>query len=223
MKKEAYYFSHDANSRNDVKLLKVRRQLGAEGYAIYFMLIEVLREQTGYKLPISAIPDLAYDFDVSEEKVKTVVSSYELFCIEENEFFSTRLLKSMEEYNSRRTKYIEAGRKGGQASVKHRLSNPQPLKERKGKENKYIGAAAPTFKNWSVNDFVLELKKFKEDYPKDTLNKFYKYWSEPSPSGKMRLQLQPTWETKRRLEKWVTDAKKPIQETQTAPPLRKIG
>jgi hypothetical protein len=213
MKKEAYYFSHDANARNDVKVLKVRRQLGAEGYAIYFMIIEVLREQSHYKLPLSAIADLAYDFDVSEEKVKTIVCSYDLFQIEEDEFFSSRLLKSMEEYNEKRTKYIEAGRLGGQASVKRRLSKAQALKERKGKEKKelFIGAGAPktkTFKDWSKDDLIENLKEFKEAYDKDVLNEFYKHWVEPSPSGKMRLQLEKTWDTNLRLQKWMRTKEK---------------
>jgi general stress protein YciG len=210
MKKEAYYFSHDANARNDVKLLKVRRQLGAEGYAIYFMIIEVLREQSQYKLPLTAIADLAYDFDVSEEKVKTLVCSYDLFQIEEETFFSSRLLKSMEDYNQRKTKYIEAGRKGGQASVKHRLINPQALKERKGKESKgnIEGVAVATkpksFKNWTKEDFLKDMERFRESYEPKTLNAFYKHWIEPSASGKMKLQLQPTWDTSLRLQKWIS-------------------
>ena len=43
------YFSHDSNARNSDKLMKVRMKLGAEGYGIFFMLIERLREEEGYK------------------------------------------------------------------------------------------------------------------------------------------------------------------------------
>jgi general stress protein YciG len=152
MKKDAYYFSHDANARNDIKILRLRRQLGVEGYGIYFMVVEVLREQIDHKLPISSIPDLAYDFNVSEEKVKTVILSYDLFRMEDDLFFSERLLRSMEEYNSKKIKYVEAGRKGGQASVKRRLNIAQPLKESKGNEIK-------NFKEQLLNNEV-DLSKF---------------------------------------------------------------
>lgn len=52
MSKEAYYFSHDTNARNDPKILALRDNWGVEGYGIYWVLIEMLRESNDYKLPI---------------------------------------------------------------------------------------------------------------------------------------------------------------------------
>ena len=40
MKKDTFYFSHDYNAHNDVKILFMRQQLGMEGYGIYWFLIE---------------------------------------------------------------------------------------------------------------------------------------------------------------------------------------
>jgi hypothetical protein len=138
MKKDAYYFSHDANARNDFKILKIRRSLGLEGYAIYFCLIEMLREQNTYKLPITSIPDIAFDLHTSDEKIKTVIYSFDLFEIDENEFFSVRLLRSMDKYNSLKTKLIENGRKGGLSKAKAGLkqSSSIKVKESKVKESK---------------------------------------------------------------------------------------
>jgi hypothetical protein len=59
-----------------------------------------------------------------------------------------------------------------------------------------------TFKNWSKEEFIEDLKQFSEEYPKDTLNAFFLYWSESSASGKMRFQLEKTWESARRLIRW---------------------
>ena len=59
-----------------------------------------------------------------------------------------------------------------------------------------------TFKNWSKDEFIEDLKQFSEEYPKDTLNAFFLYWSESSASGKMRFQLEKTWESARRLIRW---------------------
>jgi hypothetical protein len=126
-------------------MLKLRRQLGIEGYGIYFMVIESLREQENYTLPLDSYDDLAYDFATSMQKVKAVVEGFGLFNADANCFYSPRLMRSMESYNSMKTKRIEAGRVGGLASVKQRLSKRQRLlndcssikgKEMKGKEIK---------------------------------------------------------------------------------------
>lgn len=133
MKKDAYYFSHDANARNDIKILKVRRSLGLEGYAIYFCIIEMLRDQTDYKLPLDALQDIAFDLQTSEEKIKTIVHSFNLFQIEGNHFFSARLMKSMESYNELKAKLSEAGRKGG---LSRALTSPKPPLSIKGNKRK---------------------------------------------------------------------------------------
>ena len=72
------YFSHDSNARNSDKLMKVRMKLGAEGYGIFFMLIERLREEEGYKSTID-YDTLAFDLRVEPEKVKQIVENYDLF------------------------------------------------------------------------------------------------------------------------------------------------
>lgn len=68
------------------------------------------------------------------------------------------------------------------------------------------GGKPPTrpkgFKQWSELEFIDDIKKYSAPYEKDMLNAFFKYWSEKSPSEKMKFQLQPTWETKKRLESW---------------------
>ena len=135
--KQAYYFPHDSNARNDVKLLRLRRSLGIEGYGLYFCLIEILREQTNYRLPLSAVPDISFDMHISDEKVLTVIKSFGLFEINENdEFFSPRLIRSMDALEAKRQRYIEAGRKGGKATPKHRLSNAQASEKSKVKKSK---------------------------------------------------------------------------------------
>lgn len=51
--------------------------------------------------------------------------------------------------------------------------------------------------------FLDELRQFTSVYPSSTLNDFYSYWTEPNKSGtKMRFELERTWDTKRRLQRW---------------------
>lgn len=62
--------------------------------------------------------------------------------------------------------------------------------------------AQKTFKNFSEKDFIEEIKKYEKDFSSQMLNNFFLYWKERSAAGKMKFQLEKTWETKLRLEKW---------------------
>lgn len=95
MKKEAYYFSHDANAQDDPKCMLLIDQMGMEGYGIFWGLIEKLRSEASYKLPLSVTGSFAKRWGTSKEKVDTVINNYGLFTIEEQQFFSLRLLNSM--------------------------------------------------------------------------------------------------------------------------------
>lgn len=110
--KESYYFSHDSNARNDVKIIKLRRQLGLEGYGLYWCLIEMLRDTPDYKLPIDAIDDIAFILNISKEKVETVINNYELFVVNEQQFFSERLIRNIEKYIDTKKRLSEAGKIG---------------------------------------------------------------------------------------------------------------
>ena len=110
--KESYYFSHDSNARNDVKVIKLRRQLGLEGYGIYWCLIEMLRDTPDYKLSIDAVEDIAFSLNTPKEKIETVIKAYDLFVIDENQFFSERLIRNMEKYIDTKKRLSDAGKQG---------------------------------------------------------------------------------------------------------------
>lgn len=97
MKKDAYYFSHDANAQDDPKCMMLIDQLGMEGYGIFWGLIEKLRNEPDFKLPTYVLPSLAKRWGTSTEKVQLVVSKFGLFVFEDDVFFSARLLRSMNE------------------------------------------------------------------------------------------------------------------------------
>lgn len=99
MKKDAFYFPHFANARHDRKLKRVQKELGLEGYAIYFQLLEILREQLDFKYPIGDIDLLADEMGTSEPKIKAVVCNYDLFTIDEQDnFFSIKQLYYLQPY-----------------------------------------------------------------------------------------------------------------------------
>lgn len=94
-KKDAYYFSHDANAQDDPKCMLLIDQMGMEGYGIFWALIERLRNEAEYKLPLCVCNAFAKRWGTSREKIETVVKSYGLFIIENENFFSHRLQNSM--------------------------------------------------------------------------------------------------------------------------------
>ena len=99
--KDVYYFSHDCNARNDEKILAMRSIYGLEGYAMYFMIVEILREQDEYKLEITKYTwnTLAMQMHTEANKVKEFVNDcvneFHLFVIENNVLYSESLIKRM--------------------------------------------------------------------------------------------------------------------------------
>lgn len=102
MNKDAYYFPHFSNARIDRKIRRVRKDLGIEGYAIYFMLLEVLREQEDFSYPMHDIDLLADDFGTSDAKIEVVIKNYGLFDIDEHQnFFSIKQIEYLKPYLER--------------------------------------------------------------------------------------------------------------------------
>lgn len=119
MKKDAYYFPHDYNARNDEKILKVRIKYGAEGYGIYFMIIERLRENSDYSAK-TEYETLAFELQVGIEKVKSIIEDFGLFDFSKDKkyFFSKGLNNRMEPLEKIRQQRSEAGRKSAEQRAK---------------------------------------------------------------------------------------------------------
>ena len=122
MDKDAYYFPHFSNARHDRKIKRILKELGVEGYGIYFMLLEVLREQTNLQYPMDDIDLLADEFRTSEQKVRTVVCNYKLFDITPDEkFFSPKLIEYLEPYFKMKEQRKLAGIASGKARKRKEL------------------------------------------------------------------------------------------------------
>lgn len=110
--KQAYYFSHDSNARNDKNIIKLRRKTGMEGYGVYWCIIEILREEASHKMQLSRIDDIAFQIGATVDLVNDVINSYQLFKIENDIFFSESLIRRMEMYKDVKSKLSDAGKKG---------------------------------------------------------------------------------------------------------------
>lgn len=169
--KDAYYFSHDSNAKDDPKCVLLIEQLGLEGYGIFWVLIEILREQPNFQYPLRLIPSIARKYNTTVEKVKTVIIGYELFLIQDDKIFlSESLNRRMSIFLEKREKLSQAGKKGAQikkdrnrniaqASLKQCLNLLEASKENENKGNK--------------NLFSKEIVKENHKIPSDGNNRNY--------------------------------------------------
>jgi len=108
-----YYFSHDSNASDDPKCILLIEQLGCEGYGIFWILVETLRSQDDFRYPLKLIPALARRFNTSAEKMLAVIKGYELFIIDDDEFFYSKSLNErMQIYLEMKEKRSIAGKIG---------------------------------------------------------------------------------------------------------------
>jgi acyl carrier protein len=118
-KKDAFWFSHDSNAKDDPKCMLLIDQLGLEGYGIYWLLVETLRDQPDYKYPLVLLPVLGKRYQTSAEKMKAVVLNYELFQIENDKFFfSPSLNNRMKFLEKKREQASLAGKKSAEKRKK---------------------------------------------------------------------------------------------------------
>jgi len=116
--KDAYWFKHDANARNDQRLIEVQMKYGNAGYGTYFKIIEIMREQENYKLEIKKLKALAYDVRDTIDVVNDIVKNYGLFEIDDTYFYSKSFLRRMNKLDDIKEIRREAGKKGGIAKAK---------------------------------------------------------------------------------------------------------
>lgn len=103
------YFNHDCDARNDEKLIALRIRYGAEGYGVYFMLIEMLQAAPGCVLE-KDYKALAFDLRVSARRIKAIVEDFGLFTPTDGgkKFYSERLIRHVNEAEENERKRSEA-------------------------------------------------------------------------------------------------------------------
>lgn len=92
---KSLYFSHDYTASDDVKMLFLRQSLGMEGVGVFWYIVEQLAKAGGY-LPLKIIPVLSMQMQVTETKVQGVIQNFDLFKIEEDQFYSKRLISTID-------------------------------------------------------------------------------------------------------------------------------
>lgn len=112
--KDAYWFRHDSNARNDPKIVDLILDRGKAAYADWWILLEILREQDGYQLPKlrSTWALLAKEMMCSREEaesfIRALIDEFGLLEEDDEYFWSASLRQRMRAWD----KAKEAGQKG---------------------------------------------------------------------------------------------------------------
>jgi hypothetical protein len=143
----------------------------------------------------------------------------------------TTLKRDLDKWQTQLSQRVEAGKKSAElratksnersTSVESRLRNPT--------DNVSVSVSVNDNVNINTNNiesrklkFANSLKVYLDIYGKDTLNDFYRYWSEPNKSNtKFKMELEKTWDTKGRLETWIKRDKQ-FTKTQNEPTQPKL-
>jgi len=203
MDKEAFYFPHFCNARHDRKIRRLRRELGVEGYGIYFMLLETLREQQDLMYPMDDLDLLSDEFGVSEAKIRTTICNYEFFEVDvDQKFFSPKMLVYLEPY----FRMKEQRKMAGKASAEKRISTTVERPFNKGKESKVNEIKENENK---VNEIVFSdlLSPHIFDLGNEYDN-FLSYWTEKDKKGKERWQSEKFFDISRRINTWMANKNK---------------
>lgn len=178
--KDAYYFSHDYNSRNDQKILVLRSVYQSKGYGVFWMLIEIMAESTLPHIAHAHIPAIAVSINEDSiwlnEFVEYCINEARLFTSDGLVFTSMRIIK----HKQMRELFSESGRVGADRRW-HNIAPPisPPIregyaKERKGKEikgNKETPRFAPPDLQTAIS-FFLENKS-----TQDQAESFHNYFA----------------------------------------------
>ncbi len=182
IQKDSCYFSHDANAKDDSKCMLMIDQMGLEGYGIFWILIETLREQKDYKYPLSLVPSLARKYNTTQAKMETVIIAYNLFETDKDSlFFSRSLNRRMHFFETKKLQQIEAGKKGveakkakaqkqieelsGNDSINRPSTVPKTIKEKETKLNQIkLNETLSAESESAKRDVLQNFKTFKSHF-----------------------------------------------------------
>lgn len=178
----SYWFKHDENASQDDKLLDLRSEHGAEGYGVYWMVLEVLHQNGGVMQ--WQCKRLAFALQVQSDLLKCVVEDYDLFALDGDSFYSKRLLSELEAREEIAEKRRKAGAKGGKrkAIAKQVPSKTVPREEERREED--ITPPTPYKGDLLDADFIEFWNLYDKKRDKD---KCQKKWKRLNKDEKVRI------------------------------------
>jgi len=167
-----HYFDHDFSARNDQKILRLRYKHGAGGYGVYWMVLEVMAEDTeGYIAPDS-IGGLSLTIGVDVDTLSSIISD----CVEiglfkvcaHGNYYSTRMIN----HKKLMADFSEHGKRGAKARWGN---NSVKVRRTKNKSNEwpkmieFFGTCVKCYGKSGLEhvekDHIILLSKGGEDHP----------------------------------------------------------
>lgn len=139
MSKETFYFSHDYNSRSDIKIQKLIARKGYLGYGLFWALIENLYNNAN-ALPLD-YEILAFDLRTDEDIIKSIINDFDLFENNGEYFGSNSVQRRLDERDLKSKKARESAlnrwkKPKKDANALQAQSECNAIKESKVKESK---------------------------------------------------------------------------------------
>lgn len=139
MTKDTFYFSHDYNARNDVKIKKLLAKHGYLGYGLFWAIIEDLYNNTNVlRLDYDTI---SFDLRCDKNIIYSIIHDFDLFVFDGETFGSLSVQKRLEERNAKSEKARKSvlkrwENKGKNTNVLQTNNECNTIKESKVNENK---------------------------------------------------------------------------------------
>jgi hypothetical protein len=157
--KDTFYFSHDYNTRTDIKIKRLLAKTGYRGYGVFWAIIEDLYNNAN-ALPTD-YDGIAFDLREDADFVKQVICDYDLFVFEDGFFGSKSVERRLNERNEKSVKARQSAlsrwnKCERNANALQTQSDGNAIKERKGKERKEKEIINPP----TFDDFLTHCKTF---------------------------------------------------------------
>jgi hypothetical protein len=136
MAKDSFWFKHDNNARNDEKILELRANFGAEGYGVFWMIVETMAEDDLGYIQLKNIGGLSLGYGVAKGRLSEIINNaieLGLFHQEDGKIYSNRMLRHKED----RKTLSDYGKLGAEKKWGgHRGALADPMADKKREEEK---------------------------------------------------------------------------------------
>ena len=154
--KKTYYFQHDFEAISDPKIQYLIAKFGAQGYGLWWRIVEMLHQDENNRLPLKEYiyfaleSQLALDSGIAKDFIMQCIDiDLQLLQTDGEYFWSDRVLKNVGKMQQLKEKRSQAGKKSAEkradneaitTSVQQNSTSVEqnPTKEKKRKENKRI-------------------------------------------------------------------------------------
>jgi hypothetical protein len=219
------YFIHESTALNQDLIVKLYSKYGFEGYGIYFAILERIAFM---ECPIDKkLAIFTLRLSKRQQKILDFCIEIELILEDKSEIFEENILENAKKYlikkektrekiklfrekhkNNNSTNQIDNENVTGYDTVTYPLCNQNVTTVKKSKLNKINISKEEKESEFKTKIFsILQESKngLLEYFSANDWNeskKFFNYWAEANKVGKLKYEIQKTFDLKKRLETW---------------------